>query len=1102
MLNLIQGGFHSGAEEKIRSEIKNRTKKKQRSYLLVPEQQTVIAEAEMAELLGDEAPLYFEVTNFTRLTDTVFRSLGGISGEYCDNARRALIMWKTLTELSCLLSMTESKREVGLGLVERALGAVAEMQNRSISAEELVSLCERIPKDSRRLEAKISDLSKIIPLYKKLLSEKYSDSADDIDALCEKLKRNPDFFKDTAFFIEGFTSFTEPQYRLIGILSRDSELSVSLPIPRPRESAFEYTELSNTKERLLRCADKHGAKKRIERLDGREGVESLMLSECCDLLWQSSGSLDKDESQYGGALRIFEAKTPYDECDFVAADIREKVARGATFRDFAIIARRAEDYVGVLDSALSAADIPHFISKKRDLSSFEAIKLIYSAIATVCGGFKREDVISYAKCGLCSISRDECDEFELYTDKWQINGKRFLDGNLWNMNPDGYTTRRRDDCDERLLKINSARERLLSPLIKLKDMLSGARTVKDYAEALIRFLVDIRLEEALLKRADELYSLGESESAELNGRLWEIICSSLDVLVEVLGDSAVDSEGFTAQLKTVFGGAEISRIPAFFDEVTVGSADMIRLKSKKHIYMLGVNRGEFPMAASESSYFTDKDKQTLAALGAGIEPDLEERQARELFIFSRAFSYATSSVTLLFSDSNLQFAESARADVIDRIIEITNRKILPIPIEKIKKGELIYSPEQALASLGELDGEEYASVSSALTECGYKDKLDIAERRIENDRLALGDEALKSIYKGDLALTQSKIDLYTDCPLAYFCRYNLKLSEDERAEFNAHNIGSFIHAILESFFADVEREKINLKEITDRKKQELVAKGAKSYLSMIESVGEMRSKRTDILLNRLCRATLPVVDGLCDEFKNCSFIPRFFELKIDKNDKALPEPAEFIGEDGKRVYVYGSIDRVDTYEKDGNVYVRVVDYKTGKKVFSPSDIEDGKNLQMFLYLKSIVDTKKPEFLKEIGVENDGKLIPAGVIYVKAEIGDVKIDRPSESESIEKVMAAQGRQGMILDDPVSIAAMNTSYIPVKFKKDGTPEARSKERLYSYDGWESLCDKMNGVISDVSKKMRGGDIQASPMVKPRGETPCEYCKFKPICRNAKI
>ena len=77
MLRIIEGGFFSGAHELINKEIKELVDKKKRAFLIVPEQQTVIAEAELSEKLCDSAPLYFEVTNFTRLANTVFRSLGG-----------------------------------------------------------------------------------------------------------------------------------------------------------------------------------------------------------------------------------------------------------------------------------------------------------------------------------------------------------------------------------------------------------------------------------------------------------------------------------------------------------------------------------------------------------------------------------------------------------------------------------------------------------------------------------------------------------------------------------------------------------------------------------------------------------------------------------------------------------------------------------------------------------------------------------------------------------------------------------------------------------------------------------------------------------------
>ena len=66
--------------------------------------------------------------------------------------------------------------------------------------------------------------------------------------------------------------------------------------------------------------------------------------------------------------------------------------------------------------------------------------------------------------------------------------------------------------------------------------------------------------------------------------------------------------------------------------------------------------------------------------------------------------------------------------------------------------------------------------------------------------MALSDSVTDKIYFDEIELSQSKIDSYNNCPLAYFCQYDLGLSENERAEFDARNIGSFIHAILENFF--------------------------------------------------------------------------------------------------------------------------------------------------------------------------------------------------------------------------------------------------------------------------------------------------------------
>ena len=319
---------------------------------------------------------------------------------------------------------------------------------------------------------------------------------------------------------------------------------------------------------------------------------------------------------------------------------------GASYSDFAIIARDAKEYSGIIDASLRELDIPCFLSKRSDLSGYEAVKLIYTAFEAVNSGFSRESVITYAKCTLSGISRDECDEFELYTEKWQISGKRFTDGIYWNMSPDGYEARKSNDHDERLVSVNATRDRLLTPLIRLSDSILSARHVIDFARALFAFLEDVSLYERLIQKCDTLSKIGEADATSDNARLYEIIISSLEALVEVLGDFETDAQSFISELKVVLNSSDIGRIPAYCDEVTIGSADILRLTDKKQVYLIGVNEGIFPASIRNRGFFTERDRMTLEELGVNIRAKDEISAARELFFFSRAFASASDSVTL------------------------------------------------------------------------------------------------------------------------------------------------------------------------------------------------------------------------------------------------------------------------------------------------------------------------------------------------------------------------------------------------------------------------------------------------------------------------
>ncbi len=1091
MLRIIDGEFSALVREEMKKEIRTLVEEKKRVYLLVPEQEALISEKEMAEFLPPTAPLYFEVTNFTRLSDTVFRVLGGVASSYSDGKRDALIMWRALTEIAPILKTNDGRRDINRGFVEKALSAYKEMRTLSLTSQELDSLAgsERITEKS--LCAKLEDLAKISFAYKKLHDEKFSDVLDTIDRVIDKLSENGDFFAECEIYIDGFTSFTEPQYELISMLLKSTRVTVSLPISAQTKNAFEFSEIKNTRKRLTALADKSGTEKRESDLSRLVEVDKKPLDEVRRLLWHTFGATEL--STISDSLKIYEATDPYEECDFIASDIKKKIMQGASPRDFAIVAHNIDKYIGIIDTSLENASLPYFISKKRDVSSFEAIKLIYTAMKVIDTDFEKSNLISYMKCGLSGISRDACDDFELYVEKWQIDKKRFTDGIFWNMSPSGYDAKGKAGEDELLVEIDKTRNALINPLLSYREGRSEARTVKEHAQALFDFLIDIALEEKIKQRCEKLKALSENQSAKDGDALWKIICDSLDALVDTLGELEIDGLGFENLLRIVISFVDIGKIPAHYDEIIVGSANMIRLREKKHVYLIGVNYGEFPATPKDSSYFTPKDKEILSSLNERFKEEDNIPYARELFSFSRAFASASESVTLLYSLRDSAFVQTMPSEVIARICAITKDRVGVQRIREIPILEKLYFPATAFEAL---DSEKKDAIIESLIGAGYSKELDVSQRNIVNSSLMLNSETTSMIYTGTLALSQSRIDQYVSCPLAYYLKYDLRLSEDDKAEFDARNIGTFIHSILENFFKEIHSPE-ELQGMTGEEREALVKRCAEDYLESVIDESIRSDKRLMLQLRRLANASLPVIEGVCEELVGCKFIPKYFELKIG-DAKNSSVRAEYSTDDGTPVVIGGYVDRVDTYKSGEDVYVRVIDYKTGTKNFDPTDIDKGRNLQMFLYLKSIIDTNDPSLLEDIGVGEGGSLIPAGVIYVKTDMSDVSVAHRDRDLATLEVKKNQQRRGMILDDRESIEAMNADFIPVKFTKSGAPDVRSAKFLYTVDMWNEMMDKISSKITEISSAMKRGEISTTK-IKDKKDSPCSYCKFKAICRK---
>ena len=133
-----------------------------------------------------------------------------------------------------------------------------------------------------------------------------------------------------------------------------------------------------------------------------------------------------------------------------------------------------------------------------------------------------------------------------------------------------------------------------------------------------------------------------------------------------------------------------------------------------------------------------------------------------------------------------------------------------------------------------------------------------------------------------------------------------------------------------------------------------------------------------------------IVAHIAEELCQSRFEPVDFELPIGGD--GIP-PLAIPLSDGGMVSINGKVDRVDLFDRDGVQYLRVVDYKTGKKEFKLSDVIYGVNMQMLIYLATLSENAEARY--------GGKLAPAGILYVPASRPNLSAARDVSKEKIQR-----------------------------------------------------------------------------------------------------
>ncbi len=1072
MLTILYGKASTGKTGRIMGDMKSRMEAGGKSILLVPEQYSHQAERELCGLCGSRASLYAEVLTFTGFARWVDSRLGSGDGVRLDKGGQLLCMALAVDTVYTQLKVYGGARRRA-ALQAQLLDAVTELKTACVDSTALMetaAVCDGLLGD------KLYDLALILEAYDAIVAR---GSADPTDALTRLAERVPEAgLQDIHLYIDGFTDFTRQQLRVISaLLDSGCSLTVCLTCDDVWSDNEVYAIPRSTLRALHRlCGELDVACSEVYHADT---APQDALRRFRDGMFTYTREEYEDETNQ---IRLYAADSMADECEFAAAEALRLVRdTGCRWRDIAIAVRGFSDYETLLDSTFRRYEVPVYMTKKSALLAKPLPRLIASAYETLATGWDPEDVFAYLRTGLTGMEPTDCDLLENYVLLWNLRGNAWLKDEDWRLHPAGYQEGYTDRDKDSLRRINALRRQAAGPLGQFAQAVQAADTGHEQVLALVQLLETLGVDGLLERRADALEAEGYPQQAAECEQLWELTLSALEQFDSILGETDMDAERFAQLFLLMLSQYEVGTIPMAVDCVTAGEMDRMRRRNIRHLILLGARDDRLPRPEEGGGVLTTDDRTRLMEVGLELSACGEAELWREFGRIYNCLTLPKETLTMTYARAG----EGRPSVVFNRAAHLFDKKTEQIDPLQCKTAARDTALELAAYFLRET--APGAAAAAAYFRERTPEVLEQLETAAERPRGSLSRGGVEQLYGSDLRLSASRIDRFNNCPFHYFVEYGLKAKPRKPAGFNPPEMGTFMHYVLEHV-AKAVMELGGFKEVSQAKLRELTRVYIEQYITQYLGDFKEKSPRFVYLFRRLEKDVTAVVEDMAAELAKGEFVPLAFEL--DFSDREVLPPM-VIGRGDSEVTVTGIADRVDGWVHDGKLYLRVVDYKTGKKAFKLSDIYYGMNLQMLLYLFTLEKWGKERYGMDV--------VPAGVLYIPAGNKHIAQSGYLTDEELAKERAGlRKRSGMILNDEELIRAMERgdsyTYLPIKLNKSGE---RSSEALASAEQLGMLSRHIDKTLQELAGQLRGGDISAAPCYKSSGDNACSFCEYAAVC-----
>lgn len=1024
------------------------TGQKERRFLIVPELISHDTERRLAAVAGDTASRYVEVLSFSRLTNRVSDYVGHPAVECLDNGGRVVAMAAAALQLHSKLkayASLETRPEFLTALVE----AVDEFKQCCITAADLMQASKQA---EGALAQKLEELSLLLECYDALCKQGKRDPRDQMHWLLEELEACA-FAKEHTFYIDGFPDFTQQHMDILEHLIRESDavtISLNCDVPGSVKPGFENA--GQTAVQLLRIAERNGIECRFVGIEPRQNEIAPLREQLLQGLINQNVPEDR--------LTVYRTDTVYQECVAAAEKVMNLVRSGARYRDIGIVCADMSGYRNVLEMTFSRCHIPIYLSGTEQIVGKPVITTVLAALKVVLNGFEQQDVNAYLRSLLSPVDLEDCDKIENYTLLWGITRNSWL--SPWENHPDGLGFQATEYSDRKLNELNSLRDRVITPLLKLQTGIRNSRYLSGQIESLYCFLEDIQLRQRLERLAADMDAGGDNRNAQILNQLWEIICNAMEQMYDVLGETVWEPDVFYRLFKLLISQYDVGTIPSVLDSVTAGPANAMRCQQVKHLIVLGAQEGAFPAYAISTGVLTEKERHSLREIGIPlVKGGMKSLQNAWSEIYS-VFCGAEESVTVSCSDGQPSF-------IFRRLVDIRGSECcVEHPL-----GAALVDPIETAAFLARYNAAKASRELNLQQE--YNDAL-------EKKQYAVGsiqEDNIKRLYGNTLELSASQIDRQGECRMSYFLKYGLRARERKTATVDPAEFGTYVHAVLENTAREI-KTLGGFRNVDMEQALQIAQKYSTEYAT--ERFSALTDPRSRYLFERNSRELSLIVQELWKEMHGSAFDVYGFEVGFGAGNA---QPAIAVSGKQMQAVLRGYIDRVDIWNNGDNNYFRVVDYKTGRKSFDYCDIFNGIGLQMLLYLFAIE-------------ENCGNMLPAGVQYFPARVPLVSAEGAMTPE--EAMMAREKlwkRNGLVLNDASVLQAMESENAPNRL-----PYSRKKDGSVSGDIADAaqfalLKAYVFATVGKMVDEIASGNITPNPYTRGGSHNACTFCPYDEIC-----